>query len=611
MLPVSDLPASLPPLPIFLTSLSPLRSERRLTNSTVVQPFRIAAEAFIETKHTTHDGLVIKRLKRLPRARSRTSTPAELENAIPADLLSQFSWTKDPLQYLAQKNHHRVRVFLNNIIFHLKSGRYSMFPDIDYVLHPRALPASVQEILRNDCQLPYLSVVVHNYMIICHDEDRYTDRLHRFTASGWDFIDKLGKLLDLHFRLYYNRGHIPFYELHGLKPTGALADRLKELGMSRMGARDHAMGCLKMVHYLLQSRDDFNQTFPADTLAGILADIDAIRKDELPPSYVDWPGKYDLHKVGMFPDHDTANKLFDSCKFADYKPDRMWEHWHPSPTKERLKREDYNTPVRRAMQKNALVKDQQGQWQARKGALKKVETDFKAIEKRCENETTEFADERLDIDMHNPDIVKEGRATFIDSPIAFYMQPVNTPIQKSKTKRKAPMTPFPVKLDRADATEPTKAAEQAEEPPRGAHPVQMIESPSTIQTTGPVEPIAVANTLPARDVLPIDDVRSTGVALSAGHTLPAATGPIPAVIENALPAVVRDGRATQDAVSAAEDQVAAGTIALPITKDAISTIADGLPIAGDTSVTDDESVTDEEHEPVAFASAGSSECMRW
>lgn len=471
-----------------------------------------------------------------------------------------------------------------------------MFTDIDYILHPRALPASVQDILRKDCQPSYLSILLHNYMISFHKEDRYVDRLSRFTASGFDLIHKLQKLLQLHHHTYFNRGHIPFYELHGLKPTGALGDRFKELGISGFSERVHLMSCVKTIHYLLEARSDFNQTFPAETLAGILVDIDAIRKDELPPSYVDWPGKYDLHKVGMFPDHDTVNKLFDSFKFADFKIDRMWDHWHPSPSKKKLNQVDYCTPVRRTMQKNALVKDQQGQFQARKGALKKVETDYETIEKRCENEITEHADERIDIDMENADVVKEGRAAFIDSPVAFYMHAINTPVQKSKIKHKAPMTPFPSQIDRSVAVEPVKAAEHFEdppcavavepvkatehfeEPPHAADAVQVIQSFKTLQSTRPVEPAPVINALPAAD------------------TLPAAAGLDPVITENAPPAAVCDDRVTQDAVRAVECKVAAVSFALPVTKANVLTVVDDGSIAGDAFVTDDE------HEPDAVAS---------
>lgn len=446
-----------------------------------------------------------------------------------------------------------------------------MFPDIDYILHPRALPASVQETLHKDCRPASLSTVLHNHMITYHKEHHYADRLTRFRASGWDLIDKFKALLEMHQVLYYNRGHIPTYEFYRLKPTGALADRFKELGFSGFDQRNHFMSCMKIIHYLLETRSEFNQTFPAETFAGILADLDAMRKDELPPSYVDWPGKYDLHKVGAFPDHDTEEKLFEIFKFADYKPDRMWEHWHPSPTKTKLNPAHYRTPVRKAMKKNEVVRDQQGQWRARKGALKNYETDYKSIEQRCENEITDEADKRLDIDIMDASVVKEGRATFIDSPLSWYMHPNNTPLQKSKDKLKAPMTPFPSKVDRAVAV---KAAKQAEILPRAINPVLVVEPPRTIASTGSVAPAPIVNTDPAGDAISVTETR-------------------PAAAEY-------EGRISQDTVfaAAAEDRVPAVTGALTTTADTAHTVADDLPVAGDASVTNEEPTTEDEYEPV-------------
>lgn len=511
----------------------------------------MAGKAYIEIKQSTEDGLVIKRFKRLPIEPSQTTSLAKLDNTLPIKELQklskgQFCWAADPMKHLGPKNHERARNWIKNVLYHMKSSQYCTFLHINYTLDARALPASVKNKLRETSRLPYLSVFLHNHMIAYHKGREFD--LEAFRDTGLKLMEKLQQLLDWHHQFYYDRGCIPSYELLRLKPTGPIKIPYADLGVNPLNERLRLKECVETLQFLLAARNGFNQTFPADAFAGMIADVDAMRKDELSPSYIDWPGKYELHMPGAYPEHEMDTKLFDIIKFADFTIDRMWDQWHPSPSKA-VKATDYRTPIRKAMQKNILVKDRKGQVKARKGALKPLPTDYEAIERRCALQTAQSADKRIDIEM---DADKEGRAAFIGSPVAWYIPSTNTPIQHGNSKHKAPMTPSPPKLDRTVIVEPAEAVERIQEPLLAANLTQAVESPR------PVEPTRADDALPTGDVFPTNDGLPTG-----DGALPAAEGTLPIVTQK---------------LSVTEDIHHTIIGKLPVIDDALSVVAEAPPI---------------------------------
>lgn len=160
--------------------------------------------------------------------------------------------------------------------------------------------------------------------------NRNDDQL--FKNSGEGFISALMNLKICHHHTYYNGGRIPSFKEHGLQPYGVSALPPHRLTPRNYQAKsrqplkfpytavnaDPNVERYKLLHlidftqFLLRHRDLFNQMFPADTFAGIIADLDAIRKDQPPPSYVDWPEKH-LRVPGAWPeDYVTHQLLFET-----------------------------------------------------------------------------------------------------------------------------------------------------------------------------------------------------------------------------------------------------------------------------------------------------------
>lgn len=148
-----------------------------------------------------------------------------------------------------------------------------------------------------------------------------------FKSSGDAFLVKLMNLKICHQHTYYNGGRIPSFKEHGLQPYG-VSPPPPSLGTLRHEAKNvqplkfpytavnadpnverfNLLRQIEFTQFLLRHRDLFNQMFPADTFGGIIADLDAIRKDQPPPSYVDWPEKH--HRVpGAWPEDNEMQKL--------------------------------------------------------------------------------------------------------------------------------------------------------------------------------------------------------------------------------------------------------------------------------------------------------------
>lgn len=461
----------------------------------IANSFAKAANAYIEIKHSTEDGLVIKRFKKLPIARRKKTSLARLTNTLPVQQLKQlpadeFCWSSDPLKHLGARNHQRARDFIDNIIRSMKNSDYAYFPDIHHILDMRALPESATNLIDKHGRQTGLSVFLHNYMIASYEKND----VEHFRQSGLDLLSKLNDLFAVHRHTYYDGGRISAYKMLHIKPTGPIEIPYHEHGTLAHYERLKLLNCIKTVHFILTERNSFNQTFPVTTFAGMIADFDAIRKDQLPPSYIDWPGKDQLHTPGGYPVNEMETLLFDTINFNDYEIDRMWDEWHPSPSRD-VTMADYRTPLRKAMQKNELVVDNNGQPQARKGALKKKSTDWKAIEKRRELETIEDADKRLDIDMENHE--KRG-ATFIDSPIAFYIPSANVPVRQGNfKKREAQETPMPQMCAHRAAFVDLNQAAEIVQPVEVTQPIEIVEYGKTLVSAidEVVQPTGVAQAI--------------------------------------------------------------------------------------------------------------------
>lgn len=497
---------------------------KRAADFAISKPFAKVAQAYIETRHSTDDGLVIKRFKRLPIARRKKTTLARLTNTLPVQLLKQlpakeFDWSTDPLKHLGARNHQRARNFMESIVRGMKNSEYVYFPDIHHTLDMEVLPESAKSLLEQHGRQPSLSVLLHNHMITFFEKND----TETFRQSGFDLLSKLNDLLSVHRHTYYDGGRIPSYRLLHIKPTGPIEIPYEEHGTLAHYERLKVLNCIKTVRFILTERNCFNQNFPVHTFAGMLADLDAIRKDQLPPSYIDWPGKDQLHMPGRYPENEMETLLFETVNFNDYQIDRMWDEWHPSPSKD-VTIADYRTPLRRAMQKNELVRDGRGQPQPRKGALKKKLTDWKAIEQRCELEIIEDADKRLDIDMATP--AKRG-ASFIDSPIAFYIPSTNVPIHQAKSKKqeapKMPMPPrFAPRATLIDAIEPSEVAHliEADQPTETTRLNEVAQSTKVVQSTKLVQPLQVVEDRQTSLPHTVTDkvIRLGGVAQHTGVT---------------------------------------------------------------------------------------------
>lgn len=326
-------------------------------------------QGYVETRRSTEDGLIIKRFKRLPIDPAMATSKAQLTNTLPVEYLKalpgdQFRWTDNILAHLGAAKHNLVTGFLDGLINDVNTQNFIHFPHVHFLLDPCTLPNAVSTPLKASGKSEKLSILLHNHMLdTCKRNDEKA-----FMQSGSVLVENLHNLKLCHQHTYYNGGRIPLYREHGLRPYGPLGFPYTAVNADPNFERLRLLGHLKFLKYILSHRSAFNQAFPTDTFAGIVADLDAIRKDEPPPSYVDWPGKHQ-RVPGAYPEDEAHKLLFDTIAMRDYKPDRLWETKHPSPSKD-VKLADYSTPLRKAMQMNPIVYDTKGYPHARKGALR-------------------------------------------------------------------------------------------------------------------------------------------------------------------------------------------------------------------------------------------------
>lgn len=319
----------------------------------------------VEMRHTTADGLSIKRFKRLPLDPKKAFTTAILSNTLPVTYLKalpdgQYCWTNRVREYLGVQNHLLVDAFFSKLMFIVRSERVEDYLGIDYAIDPLNVPAFVLDRLQASGNDPTLSILVHNYYI-----DTTQERGPKaFVQAGKTFFDKLNKLAKIYRLVYNGQGRVPFLKELGFKPYDHLESEGKN-GLLSHQERLVYYECVVFLQYILTQRAAFNQLCPIQTIAGIIVDFDALHKDEAPPSYVDWPGKYE-RVPGAFPDAEMESLLFESIAADKFEATRLYEHQYPSPRKF----ETYNTPPSNLIQKNPIYFDQKGSPKPQKGAIR-------------------------------------------------------------------------------------------------------------------------------------------------------------------------------------------------------------------------------------------------
>lgn len=321
--------------------------------------------SMVEMRHTTADGLSIKRFKRLPLDPRKAFTTATLENALPVTYLKalpdgQYCWTHRVREYLGVKNHLLVDAFFSDLMYVVRSERVEDYLGIDYAIDPLNVPAFVLDKLRASGNDPTLSILVHNYYIQITQERGPK----AFVEAGKTFFDKLNKLAKIYRLVYNGQGRVPFLRDLSFEPY----DHLESDGKNGLLSHQERLvyyECVVFLQYILTQRAAFNQMCPVKTIAGIIVDFDALHKDEAPPSYVDWPGKY-MHVPGAFPGVEMESVLFDNIPMDKFEATRLYDHQYPSPRKF----ETYNTPPRNVIPKNSIYFDQRGYPKPRKGALR-------------------------------------------------------------------------------------------------------------------------------------------------------------------------------------------------------------------------------------------------
>lgn len=376
--------------------------------------------SWIETRQSRDDGLIIKRFKRLPIDTKTSSNPyAQRRDPLPVAYLrslpkDQFRWTDDAKTYLGEKNHTLVIHFVSEFIAGMQGNCFLRFDGIQNMVDPCEVPDEVSTAIRAYSKNEALSIVLHNHLIKQEMEGSFTeddDREKRHRKSSEKLIQDLFLFQRIHEEVYSKEGRLTVHKACGLKPYGPLEYPYEKFGQTALIAHFHLMGCIHVLKFLLSQRDAFNQIFLAETVGGIIADLDAIHKDEPAPSYVDWPGKNHRDCPGSYPEDVMDNLLFETIPERDFEPTRLWDHQHLSPSKH-ITANNYDTPHRNAMQKNEIYYDENGEARAKKGHLKK----------------------------ENAGPAQKKRARFMSSPVAWYKPSTNVPLQKKELE--APSTLF-------------------------------------------------------------------------------------------------------------------------------------------------------------------------
>ncbi|ROW06583.1 hypothetical protein VMCG_04453 [Cytospora schulzeri] len=365
----------------------------------------------VEIRQSTDDGLSVKRFKRLPLNSRTAATKAKLKNTLPISYLKalpdgQYCWTNRIKDHLGTQNHQFVDRWFSELMGLIDADAcLPLIPEVTDLIDPLRVPAAVPTKVQASGKNETLSILLHNYFILNYQKVwPYQQNMETYIEVGKQFIQELKKLARVYRLVYNDLGRVPFLKRLGFTPLETLEAPNKD-GLLSHGERKPYYDCVVLLNFLLDQRNAFNQLFPAQTIAGIIADLDSLHKDEPPPSYVDWPGKYE-HVPGAFPDDAATNILFDTVAMRDFEAVRLYEHKHPSPSKF----ETYNTPMRYAPQKNSIYWDQNGQARARKPALKKARKASPAVKKS---------------------------ARFRQSGIHFYLSSNNEPVKRTYPREEA------------------------------------------------------------------------------------------------------------------------------------------------------------------------------
>lgn len=327
----------------------------------------------VEIRQSTDDGLSVKRFKRLPLNPRTAATKAKLKNTLPISYLKalpdgQYCWTNRIKDHLGAQEHEFVARWFSELMVLIEADTcLPLLPDVTDLVDPLQVPASVSTRVQASGKNELVSILIHNYFILNHHNVwPYKQNMETYIESGKQFIHELKKFGRIYQLVYNDLGRVPYLKRLGFTPLETLEAPNKD-GLLSHGERKPYYDCVVLLKFFLDQRNAFNQLFPAQTIAGIIADFDSLHKDEPPPSYVDWPGKHE-RVPGAFPDDAATNDLFDTVSMRDFEAVRLYDHKHPSPSKF----ETYDTPMRYAPQKNPIYYDHNGQARARKPALRKT-----------------------------------------------------------------------------------------------------------------------------------------------------------------------------------------------------------------------------------------------
>lgn len=331
---------------------------------------------WIDPHHSRDDNLTVKRFKRLPLNPNKATNPfVERPDALPVEWIKalpkgHFKWTDQPLAYLGENNHATLINFIGDFIMGIQANNYCSFDGIGEAVDPLNVPQEISEELQRLAKNEPLSVVLHNYMMKERLEQD-TEIPHLFTTRKiWKSLEKFR---EVHEQMYGKHGRLAILKAYGRRPYGPIDFPYDSMGQSSLQTRCSFLDCVNLLRFLLSQRDAFRNMFPVETAVGIIADIDAAHKDELPPSYVDWPGKYQESYPGTFPDDTVDRLLFETVSVEEFNPTRKWDHDHLSPGKH-ITAADYDTPRRNAVRKNEIYYDSRGRPRAVKSHLRPENT---------------------------------------------------------------------------------------------------------------------------------------------------------------------------------------------------------------------------------------------
>lgn len=329
---------------------------------------------YIETLDSRDDSLTIKRFKPLPIPKHKRTNPyAARTNPLPVAYLKtlpagEFAWTEEPLAYIGVAKHEAILRFVGDFKFAMLNDRWTEFPAMpSWVTIPEIPKEVVEEIHSLGKNVP-LSVAMHNHMIWRRLEGG--DEELSYMDACKTLLESIDTFFKVHKAVYEKEKRLAVLKAFNKHPYGPIKYPYEELGRDQLFAHRDLIVAVWFMQFLISQRRNFNRMFPVETAIAIIADMDAVHKDELAPSYIDWPGKTYKDCPGSYPEDAMDKLLFTTETYSDYVPARLWNHLHLTPNK-KVKVSDYDLPHQLALKKNEIYYDLHGQARAKKSHLRK------------------------------------------------------------------------------------------------------------------------------------------------------------------------------------------------------------------------------------------------